>query len=74
MDTHEPNRIGIDPQVLSDLDAVMKRIVDGTPVDEETSQWIEERGNKITEEIRRLHGEFGEDRLNRLLRDVRDES
>lgn len=42
----------MDLQVLADLDAVMKRISDGTPVDPETSSRIEERANRITEEIR----------------------
>lgn len=63
-----------DPQVLADLDAVMKRIIDGTPVDAETSRRIEERGNRLTEEIRRIHGEIDEETLNRLLRAARDEA
>ena len=36
---------GIDPQVLADLDAVMKRIIDGTPVDPEVSRRIEGRAD-----------------------------
>ena len=53
MSTAETEPAGIDLQVLADLDAVMKRIIDGTPVDPETSRRIEERADRITEEIRR---------------------
>src|SRR5437016_1539670 len=51
--TAETEPAGIDPQVLADLDAVMKRISDGAAVDPETSRRIEERGDRITAEIRR---------------------
>lgn len=60
-----------DPQVLADLDAVMRHIIDGTPIDPETSRRIEERANLITEEVYRLHGDID---VNQLLRDSRDES
>jgi hypothetical protein len=63
---------GIDPQVLADLDAVMKRIIDGTPVDSETSRRIEERADRITEQIRRTRGVMDDDRFERLLHDDDD--
>jgi hypothetical protein len=63
---------GIDPQVLADLDAVMKRIIDGTPVDPETSRRIEERADHITEQIRRTSGVMDDDRFERLLHDDDD--
>ncbi len=63
---------GIDPQVLADLDAVMKRIIDGTPVDPETSRRIEERADHITEQIRRTRGVMDDDRFERLLHDEDD--
>ena len=50
MSTTETDRAGVDLRVLADLDAVMKRIIDGTPVDPETSRRIEERADRITEE------------------------
>jgi hypothetical protein len=62
----------IDPQVLADLDAVMKRILDGTPVDAETSRRIEERADRITEEIYRTRGVMGDDRFQALLHDDDD--
>jgi hypothetical protein len=63
---------GIDPQVLADLDAVMKRIIDCTPVDPETSRRIEERADHITEQIRRTCGVMDDDRFERLLHDEDD--
>ena len=69
MSTAETEPAGIDPQVLADLDAVMKRIIDGTPVDPETSRRIEERADRITEEIRRTRGVMDDDRFERLLHD-----
>ena len=67
MSTAEPEPAGIDPQVLADLDAVMKRLIDGTPVDPETSRRIEERADRITEEIRRTRGVMDDDRFQGLL-------
>ncbi len=69
MSTAEIEPVGIDPQVLADLDAVMKRIIDGTPVDPETSRRIEERADRITEEIRRTRGVMDDDRFQGLLHD-----
>jgi hypothetical protein len=69
MSTAENERAGIDLQVLADLDAVMKRIIDGTPVDPETSRRIEERADRITEEIRRTRGVMDDARFQALLHD-----
>lgn len=73
MCTSETQPAGIDPQVLADIDAVMKRINDGTPVDPETSRRIDERANRITEEIRRCRGVMDDDRFQALLHDDDDE-
>ena len=67
-----PAPAGIDQQVLADLDAVMKRIIDGTPVDPETSRRIEERADRITEEIRRTRGVMDDARFQALLHDDDD--
>ena len=69
MSSAETEPTGIDLQVLADLDAVMKRIIDGTPVDPETSRRIEERANRITGEIRRTRGVMDETRFQALLHD-----
>jgi SepF-like predicted cell division protein (DUF552 family) len=72
MSTTETEPAGIDPQVLADLNAVMKRIIDGTPVDLETSRRIEERADRITEELRRTRGVMDDDRFQGLLHDDED--
>jgi len=69
MSTAKTEPAGIDQQVLADLDAVMKRIIDGTPVDPETSRRIEERASRITEEIYRTHGLIDDETLQKLLDD-----
>jgi hypothetical protein len=72
MNTAESEPAGIDLQVLADLDAVMKRIIDGTSVDPETSRRIEERADRITEEIRRTRGVMDDARFEALLHDDED--
>ena len=72
MSTAETEPAGTDPQVLADLDAVMKRIIDGTPVDPETSRRIEERADRITAEIRRTRGVMDDDGFQGLLHDDDD--
>jgi hypothetical protein len=75
MSTAETKSAGIDLQILADLadlDAVMKRIIDGTQVDPETSRRIEERADRITEEIRRTRGVMDDARCRALLHDDDD--
>ena len=69
MSTAETKPAGIDPQVLADLDAVMKRISDGAAVDPETSRRIEERADRITAESRRSRGVRDDHRFQALLHD-----
>ena len=72
MSTTKTEPAGIDLQVLADLDAVMKRIIDGTPVDPETSRRIEERADRIREEIRQTRGVMDDARFQALLHDDDD--
>jgi hypothetical protein len=72
MSTTETELGSVDAQVLADLDAVMKRIIDGTPVHPETSRRIEERADHITEEIRRTRGVMDDARFQALLQDDDD--
>jgi len=72
MSTAETKLPGADLQVLADLAAVMKRIIDGTSVDPETSRRIEERADRITEEIRRTRGVMDDNRFQALLHDDDD--
>ncbi|HEX5445726.1 MAG TPA: hypothetical protein VFW87_18000 [Pirellulales bacterium] len=69
MSTAETQPAGIDPQILADLEAVMRRMIDGTPVDAETSRRIEQRADQITEEIRRSRGVMDDERFQALLHD-----
>ena len=64
----------IDPQVLADLEAVLKRITDGTPVDPATLRRIEERAVRAMEELRRTRGLYDDETVNGWLRESRDES
>ena len=63
----------IDPQVLADLEAVLKRITDGTPVDPATSRRIEERADRIIAENLRTRGVMDDDRFQALLHDEDDD-
>ena len=72
MSSAQTRATGIDPEVLADMDAVMKRIIDGTPVDPETSRRIEERADRIMEEIRRTRGVMDDDGFQGLLHDDDD--
>ncbi len=69
MSSAESETASTDPQVLADLNAVMKRIIDGAAVDAETSHRIEERADRITEEIRRSRVIMEDDRFEALLHD-----
>ena len=60
-----------DPQVLSDLDAVVASIASGTPLNAEIRRRIRERSERITEELRQKHGEL--DVAVDLIREIRDE-
>jgi hypothetical protein len=72
MATSKTQTAGTDPQVLADLDAVMKRITTGIPLDPEAARRIRERAEGITEEIRQQHGEL--DIAVQLIRETRDET
>ena len=69
MSTAATEPIGTDAQVMADIEAVMKRIIDGTPVDPETSSRIEQRADRITEEIRRTKGVIDDAQFQSLLDD-----
>lgn len=59
------------PNVDSDTEALMERIIHGTPLPPDVYQRIQERGDKLTEEIRQKYGtiEIAVD----LIREIRDE-
>jgi hypothetical protein len=66
----ETETTGIDPQGMDDLRAVVKHLMDKTPLEPELAQRIEERADRITERLRCDHVDID---VVQLLRDARDE-
>jgi predicted RNase H-like nuclease (RuvC/YqgF family) len=62
---------GADPASAADLDAVLKHVIAGTPIDAALSRRVRERSEKMTEELRRQYGEINV--AVGLVREVRDE-
>jgi hypothetical protein len=59
----------VDAQELADLQAVFDHAFVGTPVDPEILRRVDERADRITEEIRQIHGNID---VAKLIRDDRD--
>ena len=57
----------------ADFDAVLRHAFHGAPLDPEIARRVHERAEKITEEIRRRHGEIDDATFESLLRDEDDE-
>lgn len=62
---------GIDPQVQADHDAIMRHVIEGTPIDPALARRVEERASRITEVIWQKHGFID---VDQLLREARDEA
>jgi hypothetical protein len=60
---------GIDPQAGADHEAVMRHVVEGTPVGPDLARRVRERAERITEEVYREHGELDPETINGLFRD-----
>lgn len=63
----------VDPQELADQEAVMRHAFHGEPLDPEVLRRVDERADRITEEIRRIHGIVDDKTFSELLRDDDDE-
>ncbi len=63
------NHPGIDPQARADHEAVMRHVIEGTPVGPELARRVRERAERITEEVYREHGELDPETINDLFRD-----
>jgi hypothetical protein len=59
----------IDVQQQADEEAVMRHAFDGKPLDPEVARRVQERGRRITEEIRRVHGLIDDETFQSLLDD-----
>jgi len=70
MSTAEIKVAGTDLDVMADLEAVMKHLADGTPVDPELGSRVRERSRRLTEETRIRLGQVD---VDALLHSVRDE-
>ena len=64
----------IDLQELADHQAADRHFIEGTPFEPELARRIQERANRASAEIRRIHGLFDGEFLNQLVRDARDEA
>ena len=62
---------GADPEVLADLDCLMHSLADKTPLDRELCRRVEERADRLIEELRQKHVQID---IDKLLQDARDES
>jgi truncated hemoglobin YjbI len=69
--TNEHDNTGIDPQARDDYTAVMRHVAEGTPVEPELARRVRERAERITDEIRREHGDID---VVQLLHDARDDT
>jgi hypothetical protein len=62
---------GVDPEVLADIDALMRHLSERTPVDPELSRRANKRADRVIDRLREKQVEID---IEKLLREVRDES
>ncbi len=65
----EPTTNGVDPQERADFEAVLRHALHGEPLDPEVARRVEERGQRVTDEIRRVHGVIDDETFQKLLDD-----
>jgi hypothetical protein len=65
----ERETMGVDSQERADAEAVMRYLIDGTSIDPEIARRIDERADRITAEIRRVHGIIDDATFQALLND-----
>jgi hypothetical protein len=65
---------GIPEDVMADVQAVAEAVAASRPVDAEVARRLRQRAAKITEEIRRTHGEVDDATFQSLLQDDDDAS
>ena len=68
--TNEHDNTGGDPQPQDDYKAVMRHVAEGSPVEPELARRVRERAERITDEIRREHGDID---VVKLLHDARED-
>ena len=65
----ETKTAGADPEVLADIDALMRHAAEKTPVDPDLFRRVNERADRLTEELRRKPPID----IEKLLHDAREE-
>jgi hypothetical protein len=70
---HPAGRHRHPPQELADQDAVLWHALRGEPLDPEVSRRLRDRAARVTEEVRRLHGDLDNAAIDELFRDDPDE-
>jgi hypothetical protein len=68
----ELKRPGMDPLEGADAEAVCRHVFEGEPLDPAADRRIQERAARVTEEIRRRHGEISDETFQALLSDDDD--
>ncbi len=67
----EPHNI--DQQEEADSEAVFRHAFEGAPLDPDVARRVHERAQRITEEIRRVHGELDDATIDQLFEDESDD-
>jgi hypothetical protein len=65
----ELKHTGRDPLEEADAEAVYRHAFDGEPLDPAVDRRVQERAARVTEEIRRRHGEISDEAFQALLSD-----
>ena len=68
----ETKKTGTYPREQADFQAVLGHTFEGEPLDAEVARRFEQRDDRITEEIRRVHGLIDDETFRELLRDDDD--
>jgi hypothetical protein len=58
-------------EALADLEAILKHVASGTPIEPGLDRRVRERSERLTEELRQRYGEL--DVAVDLIREIRDE-
>jgi hypothetical protein len=64
--------IGIDPQEEADRDAVYRHAFEGASLDPDVARRVHQRAARVTEQIRRRHGDLDDTTIDQLFEDEPD--
>ena len=63
------NDVAADPQTLAEDAAVLRHLIERTPVPEDVARRVDERAERITEGIRRTRGIIDDDTFGSMISD-----